>query len=141
MVNGAFRKLMVLAAFGALVAGGSALGTGCGDDTGGDSDADTDVDTDADTDMDTDSDTDTDTDTDTCTDEASTCALYCACMEEACPDDFVDTCLTDCKAIDQGALCDQAGATLECLHYHCEAARDDAVTHCGHAAGESVCAD
>jgi hypothetical protein len=143
MMNGALRKMTFLVALGALVAGGSAMGTGCdsGDEGHDHGDGDMDSDMDSDTDMDTDSDTDMGTDTDTCTDEASTCDDYCACMEAACPDDFADTCLTDCKAIEQGELCDQTGATLECMHYHCEAAMDDPDTHCGHAAGEAVCTD
>ena len=151
MMNGTMRWYTMALLLAVGVGGGSVMATGCGDDTGdGDSDTDADADTDADSDSDADTDTDGDTDTDSdstfdCgedTDAVSTCEEYCACMEANCAEQTFDPdCMTVCEGVPQGTPCAEEGNSLECRHYHCEAAAGDPVLHCPHAHGDAVCVD
>lgn len=72
----------------------------------------------------------------TCTDATApgaTCTSYCNCMTATCSDKFPSfaACVSACAAFDEPQLC--------CRAYHCVNAMADAVTHCPHAAGESLC--
>jgi hypothetical protein len=62
-----------------------------------------------------------------------TCATYCACMMPTCPGKFPSqaACIDACSTFNEAQLC--------CRAYHCSAAMADPVTHCPHAAGESLC--
>lgn len=64
------------------------------------------------------------------------CASYCACMMSTCPTKFASyaACIDACAAFaafDDAAIC--------CRAYMCGLAMSDPITHCPHAAGESVC--
>ena len=121
---------------------------GCGDDTGDAGDADSDVDADTDADSDADADTDADSDADSDSDTAGArCEDLCNCLFEICSPElgnqfpWVDhvTCEAECADLPVAGGHREAGNFLECREYHCDAAREDAAFHCGHATGAPPC--
>lgn len=78
------------------------------------------------------------------------CDNYCDQMEQYCPEEFekMDDCVDLCRDVPRADVpyTDQfpAGNTLECRVYHVQLAvlqQPNRLTHCGHAAGNSLCAD
>lgn len=78
------------------------------------------------------------------------CDNYCEQMERYCPEEFerMDDCVDLCRDVPRADVPYTdgfpAGNTLECRVYHVQLAvlqQPNRLTHCGHAAGTSLCAD
>lgn len=63
---------------------------------------------------------------------STACTAYCECMQGTCASKSTPSCLTACQA--------QTTWDVACRTQHCGYAKTmDPTTHCGHAAGESLC--
>lgn len=76
----------------------------------------------------------------TCTDYCTTATEHCSGANALYPD--MAGCMTACAAIPTGGVAgDTDGNSLNCRNYHAEVAKNDPVTHCGHASlsGGGIC--